>query len=278
MRRIALVGTANSGADAPFADPSYEIWGVSARAPYVTRATRWFELHRLEGEPRAWADNWRTDVKVFAHDCELVMFYPEFDLGPKVTAYPIARITERFGTYFMTSTFAWMIALAIDELCPQGEEWGIGEIALFGIDMEYGTEYRDQRVGLRHFIDLARVMGITITRLANGGLSYEPVPYPFWQDDPLISKLKQRTDLNEKKLANMDVGIKNTRIMIIQNNAASAEIDLSQKEGYSVEDRRAELDKELEELSETSKATSKDIMEREGALREQFWLKDYLSP
>lgn len=278
MRRIALVGTANSGADAPFEDISYEIWGVGCRAPYVTRATRWFELHRLEGEPRKWTDEWREHVKVFSHDCELLMLYPEFDLGPKVTAYPAARITERFGTYFMTSSFSWMIALAIDEMCPQGGEWGFGEIALFGIDMEHGTEYREQRTGLRHFIDLARVMGITITRLANGGLSYEPVPYPLWQDDPLISKLKQRTDLNSQKLANMDVGIKNIQAMMIQNNAASAEIDLSQKEGYSVEDRRAELDKELEELSRTSSATSKDILKREGALEEQFWLKDYLAP
>jgi hypothetical protein len=278
MRRVALVGTSNSGEDAPFADPSYEIWGVSARAQYVTRADRWFELHRIEGEPRQWANNWRETVKTFSQDCELIMFYPEPELGPKVTTYPTERITARFGTYFMTSTFSWMMALAIDEMCPLNETWKPGEIALFGVDMEFGTEYREQRVGLRHFIDLARVLGIAVIRLANGGLSYEPIPYPFWQDDPLISKLDMRTERNQQNLANLDVGIRNTHIMIAENNAISAEIDRFQQEGYSIEGRQAELDKELKALTDTSRETSKEIVRREGILEEQKWLRDYLSP
>ena len=142
MRRIALVGTTNSGAQAPFDDQSFDIWGVSARAVYVTRADRWFELHRLDGEPKEWADNWRKTVKKFSHDVELMMFYPEPDLGPKVVTYPAERITARFGTYFMTSTFSWMMALAIDEMCPVSKKWKPGEIALYGVEMEYGTEYR----------------------------------------------------------------------------------------------------------------------------------------
>lgn len=278
MRRIALIGTAESGVDAPFADPDYEIWGVSARLEYVTRATRWFELHRLDGEPRAFADGWRKTVKEFSHDVELVMFYPEPDLGPKVTQYPTERITSRFGTFFMQSTFSWMMALAIDEMCPLGEKWEPGEIALFGVDMEYDTEYQEQRAGLRHFIDLARVLGITITRLADGGLSYEPVPYPFWQDDPLMSKLAKRAESNRQKLANLDVGIKNTHMMIAENNAVSAEIDRSQEEGYDFKARQAELDTELAALNSTARETSIEIVTLEGAREEQRWFKDYLSP
>lgn len=278
MRQIALVGTAESGVDAPFNDPEYEIWGVSARAPYVTRADRWFELHRLDGEPREWVDNWRNIIKVFSHDLELFMFYPEPDLGPKVTQYPIDRITHRFGTYFMTSTFAWMIALAIDEMCPLDEKWEPGEIAIFGVDMEYGTEYRQQRVGFRHFIDLARILGITVTRLASGGLSYEPIPYPLWQDDPLINKLDQRTRGNQEKLGNMDAGINSTHMMIAQNRGVFDELDLFEKDGYSIEERRAELEEEYKALMRTSSETSKSIVSMEGALEEQKWLRDYLSP
>lgn len=280
MRKIALVGTAESGKDAPFNDESYEIWGVSMRDECVTRATRWFEIHRLDGEPRQFADNWRKVVKSFSDDVELVMFYPEPDLGPKVTQYPIERISDRFGTFFQTSTFSWMMALAIDEMCPIGGKWEPGEIALFGVDMEFGTEYREQRTGLRHFIDLARVLGITITRLANGGLSYDPVPYPFWQDDPLTSKLNQRTEINQQRLDNLDAGIRNTRMMIAENHAVSAEIDRFQKDpkNYSIEARKVELDEELEGLTSTSRDTSKDIVRREAVRSEQQWLKDYLAP
>lgn len=281
MRQIALVGTAETGVDAPFNDPDYEIWGVSARAPYVTRATRWFELHRLDGEPREWVDNWRKVIKIFSHDCELIMFYPE-DLGPKVTQYPIDRITARFGTYFMTSTFSWMIALAIDEMCPLDGKWEPGEIAIFGVDMEYGTEYRQQRVGLRHFIDLARVLGITITRLASGGLSYEPIPYPLWQDDPLINKLDQRTRANQQKLENMNVGIGSTRAMLAQNRAILDELGLMErcrwKDGRKLKERKLELEQEFDALMQVSSETSKSIVSMEGALEEQRWLRDYLSP
>jgi hypothetical protein len=278
MRRIALVGTTNSGEDAPYADPSFEIWGVSARAKYVTRADRWFELHRLDGEPREWADNWRTVVRTFSHDVELMMFYPEPDLGPKVTRYPAEHITGRFGTYFMTSTFSWMMALAIDEMCPVDGEWAPGEIAIFGVDMEYDTEYRQQRAGLRHFIDLARVLGITMTVLANGGQAYQPVPYPLWQDDPLINKLDLRIERSRDRLSKLDSGIRNTQSLIVQDKALLAEFELAQQEGYSIEDRKKELEEELQALIETSAGTSKEIVQLEGAHEEQQWLRDYLSP
>ncbi len=257
---------------------SYEIWGVSARAPYVTRANRWFEIHRLDGEPRNWANGWRETVKKFSHDVELMMFYPEPDLGPKVTRYPVERISARFGTYFMTSTFSWMMALAIDEMCPVGEEWSLGEISLFGVEMEHGTEYREQRAGLRHFMDLARTLGITVVVIANGGLAYEPVPYPLWQDDPMINKLDTRIKWSQEKLANLDVGIKNTRMMMAQNRALLAEFDLSRVKGYSRKKRREEIEEELEALRGVSSGTSKEMVQLEGAYEEQQWFRDYLSP
>src|SRR3990167_8308310 len=164
MRKIALVGTASSGAGAPYDDLSFEIWGVSARAAYVTRANRWFELHRLDGEPPEWAASWRKTIADFTHDIgEVLMFWPEYKLAQKVTAYPYQQIADRFGTYFMTSSFSWMMALAIDEMRPLDKDGypvafhNGDEISIFGVDMEHGTEYQKQRTGFRHFIDIARL-------------------------------------------------------------------------------------------------------------------------
>lgn len=278
MRRIALVGTAGSATHAPYDDESWEIWGVSARGDYVTRANRWFELHRLSGEPKDWADLWRATIKTFSHDVELLMFYPENDLGPRVTVYPSERITARFGTYFMTSTFAWMMALAIDEMCPQDGQWELGEIGIWGIEMEYATEYRQQRSGLRHFIDLARVLGITVTRLASGGLAYEPVPYPMWQDDPLLNKLDLRNQQTRKRLMEFENSLRITRGMISQNQAIMQELDRLGQKGYRKSERLASLKRETAALMETSAQLSRDITEAEGANEEQRWLRDYLSP
>lgn len=279
-RKIWLIGTASSGADAPYDDPSWEIWGVSARASYVTRATRWFELHRLEGEPRDWADRWRETMKTFTADVELLMFYPEYDLGPNVKPYPYDWIVGRFGTYFMTSTFAWMMALAIDELRPPSRPSVPGRIGFSGVDMEYGTEYREQRAGFHHFIDMCRILRIPVTRLADSGLSFEPVPYPLWQDDPLLAKLTKRRDETARQLEEYNNSQRLTQQMIAQNRILEQELRQIQTngKGYDVAARLAALEKENVNLTQTSQKLSADIVALNGRWDEQNWLKSYLTP
>lgn len=203
-RKIAMVGTHPSGQGAPFDDPSWEIWGVSARAHYFTRATRWYEIHRLDGtfKKPGEADHWRKELtRQCAHQVmgddnsapvPLKMFYPEEGLGD-LSPYPVQEITDRFGTFFMTSTFSWMLAEAINEIAPRGKFAEPGTvIGVWGIEMEYGTEYTHQRAGFRHFAKLAYHLGIDVQLRIAGGLIYEPVPYPFWQDAPHIAKLEER--------------------------------------------------------------------------------------
>jgi hypothetical protein len=276
MRKIAFVGTARSADQAPFDDETWEIWGVSQRGKYVTRATRWFELHRLDGEDADWAGKWRECVRGFIADTPLYMFYPEPGLATNQVTYPVDHITGRFGTYFMTSTFAWMLALAIDELRPLDGEATDGEIAIFGVDMEYGTEYAQQRAGLRHFLALAAFAGIEVKLLAATGLSYEPVPYPFWQDDPLLNKLDLRTRESEEKITDFDEQLRHTRTMIAQNVAIRQGL-----ERYGGDQAPAEIERlaaENDALLETSAALSKHIVHWEATREEQGWLKDYLLP
>ena len=281
MRRIAMVGTASSGAKAPFGDPSWEIWGVSSRHKHVTRANRWFELHRLDGEDQNWARQWRAALKGFTGDIpELLMLYPEPDLAPKVTQYPYQRIIDRFGSFFNTSSFSWMMGLALDEMVPQGTvaKPGECEIAVYGVDMEYGTEYRHQRVGLRHYIDVARVLGVSVTRLANSGLAYEPVPYPMWQDDPLLGKLSLRSAQTRDNIKNFDDSLRLTRTMIAQNHAVRGSIEQSIQPSWDPQQRLKELDRELEGLIKTSQQLSKDVVHWTAVDEEQNWLFDYLQP
>jgi len=277
-RKIALVGTTNSGEAAPFDDQSWEIWGCSERFHYVTRATRWFELHRLDGESGAWVNEWRERMHSWAKDVELIMFYPEHDLGENVVQYPTDRITGRFGTYFMTSSFAWMIALAIDELRPCGEEAIDGEIAIYGIDMEYDTEYREQRAGFRHFIDMARAWDIPVTRLADGGLIYDPVPYPFWQDDPLLSKLALRSKRTLRDRSRFEDHLERVRGMLNSVGGALSEIEQFQKKGYEPNKAQAALEKERGNLLKESGELSRKITLLDGENNEQLFFKDYLTP
>lgn len=280
-RKIALVGTAGSGKLAPYGDESYEIWGVSGRAAYVTRVNRWFELHRLDGEDPEWAKTWRETIKSWSSDIpELYMLYPEPDLG-NVVQYPIDRIIHRFGTFFMTSTFSWMSALAIDELAPHGSYAVPGDtIAIFGVDMEYGTEYVQQRGGFRHFIQLAKHLGINVELLATGGMSYEPIPYPMWQDDPLLSKVSARITEAANNLDNLEGSQRTTREVIASTRAAMREVEHWREVlgDEKADERLAYLGKTLDNAAETSARISKDIVSNDAVLQERRWLKDYLTP
>ncbi len=281
MRKIAMVGTTPTGAGAPFNDESWEIWGVSQRFKYFTRADRWFEVHRIDGEPEHWQTEWRKSMKEFLNrdgkPVPLYMMYPEPGLTKTVIQYPMERMVDRFGSYFMTSTFSWMMALAIDELRPLKGRKVKGEIGIWGVEMEHGTEYRQQRVGLRHFIDVARVLGIPVHRLVEGGLAYEPIPYPMWQDDPLIAKSMDRHKEAVGHLKKFDETLERVRPAIASTQGALYELDLQGKKNYDREKRRATLEKQYSSLMQESAQTSKDLVSWGAIKGEHDWLQDYLS-
>lgn len=214
-----MVGTAPSSIHAPIKDKSWEIWAVNVRMEHVTRITRLFQVHRLAGEGDA--DGWREHMKQFAKNTELWMFWPE-PLG-KVVQFPYQAIMAKYGAFFMTSSFSWMMALAIDEMRPD-EGNGGGEISLYGVDMEFGTEYHEQRHGLRHFMELAKHLGIAVSVRASSGIAIDPIPYPFWEDDPFLNRIRLRRKLLGEENAFREKTAEASRIMIGQNRAASREL------------------------------------------------------
>ena len=275
MRKIALLGTGTTSTKAPIKDESWEIWSVSARAAHVTRADRWFELHRLDGESEEFQKAWREQVGKSMGDTPLYMIWPEPDLAKNIIPYPVDRMAARFGTYFMSSTFSWMWAMAIDELRPLDGDPVEGEIGFWGVEMEYGTEYAQQRAGFRHFSALAKFANIPVTMLVSGGLAYDPVPYPMWQDDPLLNKLEKRTHATEKEITNLDELIAKNRAMITSNRSIVQGLQQFGNDKAPAEIER--LNRECETLVENSARMSKDVVLLRGQREEQGWLADFLA-
>lgn len=277
-RKIAMVGTARSRAMAPYDDESWEIWGVSGRGdpPSCPRATRWFELHSLRAETTEWVNAWCAELREkVTRDCDLYMIYPREDCGPRVKQYPTERMLARFGSFHNTSSFAWMMAMAIDEMAPPGSFAPSGStIAIWGVDMEYGTEYTEQRSGFRAYMSIAAALNITVLRPAESGLSYDPVPYPMWQDDPMLCKV----DLNWKRVKDQitrsDTDLRKVRTFIAQNRAV-----LEVLEGMpDAEERIKKLRAETESLMQSSASLSADIASLQGQSEVYGYWRDYLRP
>ena len=173
--KIALLGSAPSSVQlAPFSDPSYKIWACSPGTySILPRCDAFFELHRWEpgqiGKPHT-QKQWFSPEYVawMAQQCRVWMYeaVPEI---PGSARLPVEELEAKYGTYFFTSSIAWMMACAIEDVLEERdalEDQSLPPaddvIALYGIDMAATEEWGYQRAGCQHFALLAADLGIQI--------------------------------------------------------------------------------------------------------------------
>ena len=169
--KIALVGTAPSSRMlAPYADPSWTIWGCSpGNMGVLPRVDAWFEIHgnllwpehKHYGEPYI---NWlrQQTFPIYMQNQELV---------PNAVPLPYREIVKEFGPYFFTSSFAWMMAFAMMK--------GAKEVALYGIDMASRDEYILQRPGAYYFFEEGKKRGIKMQAPYESDIMQPPGLYGF---------------------------------------------------------------------------------------------------
>jgi len=174
--KIAILGSAPSSMGlAPFGDPSWQIWGCSpglyAHAP---RVDQWFELHRWEppviGRPAQQVPWFSPEYVAWMAKQKKVWMYEAVSEIPNSDAYPVEIMVNKFGNYFMTSSIAWMMAMAIDQILKEREQAtpenphdaSQDAIGLFGVDMAASEEYGYQRAGCQYFIQMCMNLGIRI--------------------------------------------------------------------------------------------------------------------
>lgn len=198
--RVALVGFASSYTQAPYDDPSVEIWGLNELWKYLSRWDRWFELHprdvfakegdRNQAAHEAWLMQQGDDRPIY--------MLQHFDDIPASIPYPLAAMTQQFfpdspGGYW-TSSIAFMLALAIAE----GFEW----IGLYGIDLAADVEYMNQRAAVEYLIGVARGLGRTVVVAPGSALLKSPAIYGYDQQPGQRNRPLSRTWL-EQRLADL---------------------------------------------------------------------------
>lgn len=182
--KIALIGTAPSSRMlAPFADPSWKIWSCSpGNQGILPRVDVWFEIHgnllwpehKSYGEPYIeWLK--KQPFPIYMQDSTLV---------PNATPFPKDEMVAKFGKDFFTSSFAWMMAMAMHQ--------GASEIALFGIDMASRDEYILQRPGFFFFRYLAQQQGIKVWAPNESDIMQSPGLYGFSEVTPFGRKVLAR--------------------------------------------------------------------------------------
>lgn len=182
MRRIAIIGKcSNSRSDAPLDLDDWEIWGL-AWDP-LPRCDAYFEMHEnwrnfLGGGDAAEA-HWRW---LAGMDIPVYMLKEEHDI-PMSRAYPMQRVADElgktcYGTAYLESSIAYMMALAILEKADH--------IGIWGCDLATGGEYAYQRPNMEYLIGLARGRGIKVYTPAQNALlsPCRRVPYGLIDNSP----------------------------------------------------------------------------------------------
>ena len=230
--RVALIGTAPSSRMlAPYNDPSWEIWGCSpGNMGVLPRVSEWFEIHgnllwpenKHYGEPYV---NWlrQQTFPINMQDKSLV---------PNAVPLPKKELVAEFGPYFFTSSFAWMMALAMYR--------GAKEIALYGIDMASRDEYILQRPGAYYFFMEAKRRGVTITAPYESDIMQPPGLYGFSEVtqygrkllarkqelDQRVAQLRQQRDSSTHQMTYLEGALEDLDYQIsiwsgVQNNSLS---------------------------------------------------------
>jgi len=207
-KRIAIIGSAPSSVRlAPYGSNEWAIWGCSPGVYGIAhRVDVWFEMHRWEpsipGEPNnpnnkpwfspeyvAFIERFPGVVYLAGADAEIDNPVPSVKNGKR---FPFEDYIAKYGRYHFTSSMAWMLAHAIEQLAPRAAVGESVSIGLWGVDMAALSEYNLQRPGCQHFIGLARSLGIEVMLPPESDLMQPPTLYGISEYNPRHSKLLAR--------------------------------------------------------------------------------------
>jgi hypothetical protein len=222
-KKVAILGFTDSFKQAPFADPTWEIWGLNELYMLIPRWSRWFEIHSRDVYE---ADKKRTSDHIYALRAMTVPVYMhkhEDDI-PMSVPYPLQAIAQAFpspggGRPYLTNSISYMIALAIME--------GFTEIAVYGVDMAHSTEYGHQKPSCEYWLGIAQGRGIKVTIPPDCELLFCNFLYGFEQEqlERWNARMTARkADLN-KKLSEIDAQIANASEARAQYRGALQDVD-----------------------------------------------------
>ena len=213
--KIAICGSAPSSVGlAPYGNPEWKIWGCSPGLYSVApRTDAWFELHRWEpgiiGKPETQKPWFSPEYCAWMARQPLVWMYEPVPEIPNSRALPVSDLVLKYGSFFFTSSIAWMFALAIEEIKKRKDDEN--EIGLWGVDMSASEEYGYQRAGCQFFVQLAIQLGIKITIPSESDLMQPATLYGISESDPKFIKLLSRKRELQTRLTAAEQNMQNAQ-------------------------------------------------------------------
>ncbi len=206
-RKIAIIGSApDSCHNAPYDDPSWEIWVLNGAIQDMHRWDAVFDLHEVDSmEPdyRNWLMKQEKPVYLKAYT----------ELKPDAVIFPKDDILESFPGSYYTNTVSWLLAYAITQR-PQA-------VGLWGINMAHDTEYGTQRPSVEYFLGVAAGLGIEVQIPVASDLLKSAGLYCYDDITPIVQKLKVRKEELQAKINHHNALINDHASKMTENREAA---------------------------------------------------------
>jgi hypothetical protein len=193
VRRKVLIYGAGHGRDQALpllSNPEWDVWALNLVAPFDThgclRADHWFDLHQRHAQSP-------DDLRWIAGCPVPIYLTPDMmDASPMAVAFPLEKIERAFRSSYWACTFAYQIALAM--------HLGYSEIALFGVELAYGTgrERTVEWANVAYWIGRAQGYGVRIGLPVGSLLGRHPARYGLEYTEEL-NAVKAYTDAYDKR-------------------------------------------------------------------------------
>jgi hypothetical protein len=203
-REVAIIGYAEETRDlVHHMHDGVEIWGINAAHYFIKRkAHYWFQLH-----PRNWATGGDSPTGFFGRPKEHMDFLRAFDGVvwmqeadpdiPNSRRYPLAEVSEAFGREYLTSTFAYQLALALWEH-HNGKP--LKSLYMFGVNLSALEEYVGQRPCAEYWLGRLEQAGVAVNIPPGASLLKGPL-YPRKGDDMGALAVKRLAHRRDKYMA-----------------------------------------------------------------------------
>jgi len=182
--KLAILGTADTMAAAPWTDPEFEIWGVAqvVTFPAFRRADLLFELHDKSywGDKNVMERLNRWQGPLYMHD--------HYDAIPRSIKFPLEDVL--MYRRYQTTTITYMLAWAYHSFLKIGKPL---HVFLAGVHMEHREEYTVQRPCCEYWLGRMEGAGMDIF-LAGGALLRSQGLYGYEGYNPLCMKFRQRLE------------------------------------------------------------------------------------
>lgn len=205
-RRVAIIGFGETAKQAPFDDPTWELWGMNgfhrvaqdyAGKPVPEeRFSLWFDLHTVDftrsyGQAAGIGDNQERWLEQ-RHPFPIFMLEAAAEF-PSAVRFPIEEVCAAVGRDYFTSTIAYALGFCLMQ--PD-----VAEVGLWGIDLAHKTEYIEQRPCAEYLLGRLEASGVLVTVADRSALLTQRFRYGYEEPNPLFADMWKALDVREEGL------------------------------------------------------------------------------